>query len=258
MNSPTIQVTKVTTDGMVKSTSDSSLSSIGSSSSTGKLIKSLSTDRLKKDEVITAKPLSPPLSENTNHNQIPSPPNDSKTTTQTPKPTLNNNNKKPIKFTVRKVSHEPINSPNIDTENFSSKHHELDHHHRHHSKHRRSSSSNKAPTTATTTFNTGDGKEEERYIRINNQLDQTQSQFDQYHSRIVKIEKEISFLTNLLPPYNVEIDYSTRLKINKAIEKLTMKKDEIEKKKYTLGITLSRLSRELDNRDIWVRAASKR
>lgn len=255
MSSPTVEITKVIPNEIVKSTSASSLSSIGSNSSTGKLIKSLSTDHLKKDEAITIQPLTPPLSETTNHNQIP--PTASDESSKPVKPTLNNNNnnnnnnKKPIKFTVRKVSHEPIKSPSVENGNFKPYEKE------NHRKSRTTSSSSQGATTVTT-LNAGDDKEEERFIRINNQLDQTQAHFDQYHSRIIKIEKEIAFLTNLLPPYYVEIDYATRIKINKAIEKLRMKKDEIEKKKYSLGITLSRLSRELDDSAIWVRSAGKR
>lgn len=253
MSSPTVEITKVIPNEMVKSTSGSSLSSIGSNSSTGKLIKSLSTDHLKKDDTITIQPLTPPLSENTNHNQMS--PSASDETSKPVKPTLNNNNnnnnKKPIKFTVRKVSHEPIKSPSVENGNFKPYEKE------HHGKSRTTSSSSQGATTVTT-VKAGNDKEEETFIRINNQLDQTQAHFDQYHSRIIKIDKEIAFLTNLLPPYYVEIDYATRIKINKAIEKLRLKKDEIEKKKYSLGITLSRLSRELDESAIWVRSAGKR
>lgn len=88
------------------------------------------------------------------------------------------------------------------------------------------------------------------------QLQYSQQKYDQYEARIEKINKEIAFLTNLLPPYNVEIDYATRSKITRAIEKLRMKQDEIGKKKYSLGITISRLWREHDENDIWVRSVS--
>ena len=52
------------------------------------------------------------------------------------------------------------------------------------------------------------------------QIKATQLKYDQYVTRIGKIDKEIDFLVKLLPPYNVEIDYATRTKITKAIEKL--------------------------------------
>lgn len=81
-----------------------------------------------------------------------------------------------------------------------------------------------------------------------------QAKYAQYESRIVKIEKEIEFLSNLLPPYNVEVDYATRTKISRAIEKLRMKQDELDRKKYGIGITISRLWREHDDSDIWVRS----
>ncbi|CAH6720519.1 hypothetical protein CLIB1444_04S01882 [[Candida] jaroonii] len=90
----------------------------------------------------------------------------------------------------------------------------------------------------------------------NKQVQSVQLQYDQCTNKITKIQKEIDFLNNLLPPYNVEIDYHTRTKITRAIEKLTNKIDEIEKKKYNLGITLSRLWRDLDDSDIWVRTVS--
>lgn len=88
------------------------------------------------------------------------------------------------------------------------------------------------------------------------QLQHSQRKHAEYTARVEKINKEIGFLTNLLPPYNVEIDYATRTKITRAIEKLRMKQDEVEKKKYTLGITISRLWREHDESAIWVRSVS--
>lgn len=88
------------------------------------------------------------------------------------------------------------------------------------------------------------------------QLQQSQQKYDLYVVRLDKIEKEIRFLANLLPPYNVEIDYATRNKITRAIEKLRMKKDEIDKKKYSLGISISRLWREYDENTTWVRSVS--
>lgn len=84
----------------------------------------------------------------------------------------------------------------------------------------------------------------------------SQEKYDLYSSRIEKINKEIDFLNNLLPPYNVEIDYTTRTKIVRAIEKLRTKQDELSKKKYSLGITISRLWREQDAGTMWVRSVS--
>lgn len=92
--------------------------------------------------------------------------------------------------------------------------------------------------------------------REQEKLELVQAKYEQYETRIVKIEKEIEFLSNLLPPYNVEIDYATRTKISRAIEKLRMKQDELDRKKYGLGITISRLWREHDDSDIWVRSFS--
>lgn len=89
------------------------------------------------------------------------------------------------------------------------------------------------------------------------QLEHLQTKHDQYTTRVVKIEKEIRFLASLLPPYNVEIDYATRTKITRAIDKLQCKKDEIEKKKYDLGMSISRLWREFDDNNTWVRSVSK-
>lgn len=87
-------------------------------------------------------------------------------------------------------------------------------------------------------------------------LKSTQLQYDQCVNRIDKINKEVNFLKRLLPPYNVDIDYHTRVKIDKAIDKLNMKNDELSKKKYQLGITLSRLWRDFDDSEIWVRSVS--
>lgn len=118
------------------------------------------------------------------------------------------NNKKPIKFKVRKVTH--------------------------------------------------DGEKVEGQISDNKKklLKNVQLQYDQTVNKINKINKEINFLKKLLPPHNVEVDYQTRSKINRAIEKLGMKIDELDKKKYGLGITLSRLWRDFDDSDIWVRSVS--
>ena len=84
----------------------------------------------------------------------------------------------------------------------------------------------------------------------------SQEKYDLYSSRMEKTNKEIDFWNNLLPPYNVEIDYTTRTKIVRAIEKLRTKQDELSKKKYSLGITISRLWREQDAGTMWVRSVS--
>lgn len=87
-------------------------------------------------------------------------------------------------------------------------------------------------------------------------IKETQQKYDICQSKVAKIEKEIQFLTNLLPPYNVEIDYPTRVKIGRAIEKLQMKQDELDKTKYSLGIQLSRLWRDHEDGDLWVRSVT--
>ncbi|EMG45460.1 hypothetical protein G210_4355, partial [Candida maltosa Xu316] len=158
--------------------------------------------------------------------------------------------KKAIKFTVRKVSHETILSPK-SSPSISSSHPKF-------SPSSSSSSSNRPPSTSSAQFKNksssimaqGNDKEREDLAK----LEKAQRKYEDYDYRIIKIDKEINFLTRLLPPYNVEVDYNTRVKITKAIEKLRMKQDEIDKKKYDLGITISRLWRNLDEgRDIWVR-----
>ncbi|CAK9438987.1 uncharacterized protein LODBEIA_P32110 [Lodderomyces beijingensis] len=136
---------------------------------------------------------------------------------------------KPIKFTVRKVSHEPINSGNP---NYSFK---------------PSQNKNSPQGSAVGTSDHQDSS------KLKSKLKSAQSKYCDYEVRVIKIQKEIEFLTQLLPPYNVEIDYSTRVKINKAIEKLKNKQDEVEKKKYTLGMTISRLTRGYEGGEIWVR-----
>lgn len=160
----------------------------------------------------------------TTHSAIPSP--DSETFSQR----LPKLDKKPVKFTVRKVSRDTINTSagiNNGQRQYSY-------------------------------GNTIDRLEpkERKPLSKNEQLQRSQAKYDGYAVRVEKINKEIEFLSNLLPPYNVEIDYSTRNKIAKAIEKLKTKQDEIQKKKYSLGITLSRLWREHDERELWVRAKS--
>lgn len=138
------------------------------------------------------------------------------------KPSTLNKVRKPVKFTVRKVSSETISSANGLP---SEKAHQ--------------------PLYTFQTSNQS-AKDNEKVMHI-------QKKYDSYKSRIIKIDKEIEFLLGLLPPYNVEIDYKTRTKINNAIEKLKMKQDELEKKKYELGIILSRLWRGQDENDLWVR-----
>mgnify|MGYP004708243501 CR=1 FL=1 len=145
--------------------------------------------------------------------------------------------KKAIKFTVRKVSHEYISSPdpnatNGNSENMFSV-----------TKTAESNNTNKLHSTLSAENPT-------HKIMI-----QSQEKYDYYTKKIDKIIKEIEFLQNLLPPYNVEIDYPTRTKIYSAIEKLKNKQDELEKKKYALGITISRLWRQKkDDSDFWVRS----
>ena len=197
-NNSDIIATEVINSQIKASPSESSLSSINSDSSTGKLIKSLSVDKLNNQE-----------------NEVP------KEQTHT-LPLPKNSNKKPIKFTVRKVSHEPIKISNKTNER---------------------------------QFSQGKKQVVESH-KAYEQIKATQLKYDQYVTRIGKIDKEIDFLVKLLPPYNVEIDYSTRTKITKAIEKLKMKQDELDKKKYSLGITISRLWRDNSDSDIWVRSVS--
>lgn len=94
------------------------------------------------------------------------------------------------------------------------------------------------------------------HIKDEERLLAAQRKHDAYTNRIAKIEKEIAFLLNLLPPYNVEIDYATRTKITRAIEKLRMKQDELKRKKYDLGISILRLWRGHDENDMWVKGFS--
>lgn len=283
MNSTTTEnypslIDSVNDNVLTKSPSASSLSSINSNDSTGKLIKSLSTDKIAKQEL----PKSPPLNNLHSIPSLPSPPqsslgkdeeekeketekeigeNLSKETDKEKemgikqaKPSPISIKKKPIKFTVRKVSHEQIKSPVLESSNngnrfiFSNSH---SNQYSHDYKKVRSSSINSQSKDNSNNKDNDNGKS-----RVYQQLDLTQMKYDQYASRIIKIDKEVNFLTNLLPPYNVEIDYATRTKIYKAIEKLKMKQDEIEKKKYSLGITISRLWRDLDDSDIWVKSVS--
>lgn len=143
--------------------------------------------------------------------------------------------KKPIKFTVRKVSRDTIKIPDGS-----------------------SAKANSPREYAYGNLPENRGKVHERKASDKaSQLQHSQAKYDSYTARIEKISKEIDFLTNLLPPFNVEIDYATRTKITRAIERLQMKKDEVEKKKYSIGITISRLWREHDENEIWVRSVSK-
>lgn len=135
--------------------------------------------------------------------------------------------KKAIKFTVRKVSRETI----------------------------------KLPTTSTTQYK-AKRMSPQQSLEVDSKdaakLRNAQTKYDQYKAKIAKIEKEINFLNNLLPPYNLEVDYNTRTKIVNAISKLNGRKDEIEKKKYDLGMIISRLWRVQEGTDIWVRSFDKK
>lgn len=146
-----------------------------------------------------------------------------------------NNPKKPIKFTVRKVSHDYVTSPEPNHPTS-----------RNVSGNRPTSEANGSPTA-----------ESLAAAQLQRNVAQSQHRYDQYSRKIEKIEKEIDFLRNLLPPFNVEIDYATRNKITNAVEKLKMKQDELEKKKYSLGISISRLWRSMDDNEIWVRSMGK-
>ncbi|KAI5952692.1 hypothetical protein KGF54_003559 [Candida jiufengensis] len=247
-----------------KSPSISSISSIESNSSTDKLIKSLSSTKLttKDDQTSTT---SGTESSTTTIRQVLATTNDNKPN-RLPQSVASKTNfyndlneknknqlpqkKKPIKFTVRKVSHEPVN---INSSSNSSS---------------PTTSRNPTPTSATSSkFSFTDKNIEkpknndiksptttdQHEVEIISKLKQSQQKYDQYEIRIIKIEKEIEFLLQLLPPYNVEIDYNTRTKINKAIEKLKLKQEEIIMKKYNLGIVISRLWRNHESSEIWVR-----
>lgn len=197
-----------------------SILTVSSSESTEKLIKSLSSGKL------GAAAATMELSEVGNVSPVLGSP------TQQPLP--KNETPKPIKFTVRKVSRDTIVIPDPNTKRG----------------HVREYAYGNLPQNREKLL-------EHRLGDKQTQLQQNQQKYDLYVNRIDKINKEISFLTNLLPPYNVEIDYVTRTKITKAIEKLQMKQDEIEKKKYSLGISISRLWREHNENEIFVRSVSK-
>ncbi|RLV94963.1 hypothetical protein JA1_001410 [Spathaspora sp. JA1] len=143
-------------------------------------------------------------------------------------------NKKPVTFTVRKVSHEtiksPLHSPTNKQNPVRPKH----------------IKSNPSPE-----------REAEASNSKTDKLKHVQSKYDSCNEKIAKIDKEIEFLEKLLPPYNVEIDYTTRNKITRAIEKLKTKQDEIRKQQYEMGITISRLWREQEGSDIWVKRSER-
>ncbi|RCK57885.1 hypothetical protein Cantr_06146 [Candida viswanathii] len=166
--------------------------------------------------------------------------------------------KKAVKFTVRKVSHEtiisPSSSPNLSNVASAAAagaggRQRTSSHSRSHSHLEMGTTTFTANTVAPSSSMANETNQQEMA-----KLQKAQHKYEQYDARITKIEKEINFLTQLLPPYNVEVDYNTRVKITKAIEKLRMKQDEVDKKKYDLGITISRLWRNLDDgSNIWVR-----
>lgn len=170
-------------DILHRSKSNDSISSINSNSSTGRFVERINSKDFQFDDHTESQM----LDDNTR----------SEKSYKIPK--------KPVKFTVRKVSREPLDSCKIDNS------HETD-----------------------------------KKIKV------LLAKYDQYVQKVDKIKKEINFLKKLLPPYNVEIDYHTRVKITRAIEKLDRKIDEINKKKYNLGVTLSRLNNDGDDRDMWV------
>lgn len=192
-----------------------SISSLLSSDSTKKFIKSLSMSGLSTNGHIVTSPVLP------------------SNMTPPESPVLPKNEKKPIKFTVRKVSRDTISIPEAGKQQRP-----------------REYAYGNLPE------NREKGHQRKPSDKVS-QLQQQQAKYDLYARHVEKINKEVRFLTNLLPPYNVEIDYATRTKITRAIEKLRMKQDEIEKKKYTLGISISRLWREYDENDTWVRTVSK-
>ncbi|CAH2352229.1 hypothetical protein CLIB1423_06S01706 [[Candida] railenensis] len=147
--------------------------------------------------------------------------------------------KKPIKFTVRKVSHDYVTSPEPNSYNT------------------RKSSGSRSGSDGGGVGNNSPTTESLATIQLQENVAHSQEKYDQYSKKIEQIQKEIVFLQNLLPPYNVTVDYQTRIKITNAVEKLKMKRDEWEKKKYSLGITISRLWRSMDDNDIWVRSMGK-
>lgn len=207
-----------------------SLSSVFSSESTEKFIRSLSVGKLDSEMETEKETIVPQTTQAVTATPVqPSSPN-----ITTPLPKLNNNPKQ-IKFTVRKVSRDTIAIPDSNKPR-GSQHRDYAY------------------------GNLPENREKAQERRLSDkvsQLQHNQQKYDEYAARIEKISKEVDFLTNLLPPYNVEIDYVTRTKITKAIEKLRMKQDEIEKNKYSLGISISRLWREHDESEIFVRSVSK-
>ncbi|KAI5968902.1 hypothetical protein KGF57_000017 [Candida theae] len=191
--------------------------------------------------------------------------------------------KKPVKFTVRKVSHEAISSPSSPSPDavsngyshsrqssngghqyknntYKSPNPSRDYSSSYPSQYRVASSQSHSnthshspqlgktsPTIATSP------SVDTHELETRKKLSAAQHKYDQYETRIVKIDKEIQFLSNLLPPYTVDVDYTTRVKIQRAIDKLRGKQDELARKKYGLGITISRLWRATEGSEIWVR-----
>lgn len=209
---------------LTKSPSISSISSIGSDSSTDALIRSLSTvnllDKVDKRVEKTVKKIEG-LSGIT---AVPTTISEKSEGIVSPEtPVVSNGIKSPqlpkkaVKFTVRKVSHESTKTSNSRA--------------------------------------VKSGNADQKKL---DQLRRSQGKYDHYNSKINKIEKEINFLQNLLlPPQNYDVDFSTRNKIASAIVKLNNKKEEVEKKKYNIGISISRLWRFQDESDIWVRGFDK-
>ncbi|EGW31772.1 uncharacterized protein SPAPADRAFT_62367 [Spathaspora passalidarum NRRL Y-27907] len=142
--------------------------------------------------------------------------------------------RKPVKFTVRKVSHEIIKSP-LPSPTTNAGHHGVD------------------KLATSNSFSAADADHGAKTKKLRH----AQHKYDLYNEKIAKIDKEIEFLEKLLPPYNVEIDYNTRNKITRAIDKLKSKQDELRKRSYELGITISRLWREQEGSDIWVKRSER-
>ncbi|CCG25450.1 hypothetical protein CORT_0C00720 [Candida orthopsilosis Co 90-125] len=293
----TTTTTTGTTTGTTHSPSISSISSLDSDSSTGKLIKSFSktklTDNNKENQqppTTDTKPIDldrPALMATSTENSFNTTTKVTKlpqsvasktnfyndltsknTTQQQPQP----QKKKPIKFTVRKVSHEAIStpsspSPDAMTHGYSHSRQSSNGSYHHHNQHK-----SPIPTPVNGTFTStklhhtlqpsqsppigmvaSPPSLDSHELETRKKLNAAQHKYDQYEARIGKIDKEIQFLTNLLPPYNVDVDYTTRVKIQRAIEKLRGKQDELARKKYGLGITISRLWRASEGSEIWVR-----
>ncbi|KAK6459680.1 uncharacterized protein RJT20DRAFT_5239 [Scheffersomyces xylosifermentans] len=230
-------------DASQASPSLSSISSMNSDSSTHKLIDSLSEPKTQEKEIATSDTITEKSNENTDtETEAAAKVNTAAPTSSPSLPLPKSNAIKPVRFTVRKISRDEP-SATVATPKSPITQDPRSH----------NSSSN---YTTKTKIVKAVPVEEDQGARDIAKLNKAQRKFDQYENRVVKIQKEIDFLSNLLPPYNVEVDYATRTKITKAIEKLKTKQDEIEKKKYGLGITISRLWRGHEDTDIWVRTFS--